>query len=552
MHSIPSLSRILLACLFAIGISLAPADEPDLVRELQTQAVRDKDPARWYWGPDPAKYSTSTSHSNRLIPVYTFGLTLESVSGEKSPYRDGSRLTEIFGRVPDGSLNPQAAYFDQTDVFRLQEAAVAAGKKRIILFIFDGMDWQTTRAAAISHSRQVGYREGRGTGLHWLDYRGTTTDFGYFSSAPHNDGTQVDVDAQAVKNPGGTSSGGYDASLGGPDPWTPGSDLQYLAGRTRERPHAITDSANSATSLTSGAKTFNGAINVDPQGRQSVPIARRLQAEQGMSVGIVTSVPISHATPAAGYANNVSRDDFQDLTRDLIGLPSVAHPEALPGVDVLLGCGWKQIIAQDAEQGRNFIPGNRYLADVDREKIDADRGGRYVIVERREGQVAKDALSAAAQQAAMGGQRLFGMFGASSRPYGDHLPYRTADGAYNPTIGIRGLSEEYRPEDVTENPTLADMTTAALEILWRDPEGCWLMVEAGDVDWANHDNNLDNSIGAVISGDEAVKVITDWVEAHDAWDETALIVTADHGHYLMLAQPGALTGTTMAAQASAP
>ena len=40
------------------------------------------------------------------------------------------------------------------------------------------------------------------------------------------------------------------------------------------------------------------------------------------------------------------------------------------------------------------------------------------------------------------------------------------------------------------------------------------MVEAGDVDWANHDNNLDNSIGAVNSGDDALRAVTDWVEAH--------------------------------------
>ena len=57
------------------------------------------------------------------------------------------------------------------------------------------------------------------------------------------------------------------------------------------------------------------------------------------------------------------------------------------------------------------------------------------------------------------------------------------------------------------------------------------MVESGDVDWANHDDNLDNSIGAVNSGDAAVKVITDWVEKNSNWNESLLIVTADHGHY---------------------
>ena len=78
------------------------------------------------------------------------------------------------------------------------------------------------------------------------------------------------------------------------------------------------------------------------------------------------------------------------------------------------------------------------------------------------------------------------------------------------------------------------MTRAALLVLKQSPEGFWLMVEAGDVDWANHANNLDNSIGAVLSGEDAFNVVMDWVDDHDAWSYTAVIVTADHGHYLVI------------------
>lgn len=84
------------------------------------------------------------------------------------------------------------------------------------------------------------------------------------------------------------------------------------------------------------------------------------------------------------------------------------------------------------------------------------------------------------------------------------------------------------------------MTTAALEYLEARDKPFWLLVEAGDVDWANHDNNLDNSIGAVRSGDAAIKVITDWVEKNSDWSESLMIVTADHGHYLNLVKPEAL------------
>jgi alkaline phosphatase len=120
------------------------------------------------------------------------------------------------------------------------------------------------------------------------------------------------------------------------------------------------------------------------------------------------------------------------------------------------------------------------------------------------------------------------------------LPFRTADGNFNPAPGVSMISEFYSDADIAENPTLADMTRAALDVLSANEKGFWLMVEAGDVDWANHDDNLDSSIGAVLSGGDAFRAIVDWVERNGFWDETALIVTADHGHYLVLDDPAAL------------
>ena len=87
--------------------------------------------------------------------------------------------------------------------------------------------------------------------------------------------------------------------------------------------------------------------------------------------------------------------------------------------------------------------------------------------------------------------------------------------------------------DVDENPTLADMTRAALDVL--EAKGpFWLMIEAGDVDWAEHANNIDTCIGAVKSGDAAFQAVVKWVERHGGWDDTAVIVTADHGHMFVL------------------
>jgi alkaline phosphatase len=511
----------------------APAD----IRRLQAEAIETGSAPWGRWGPDPRKYSSWTSHSNRLIPVYTFGVNLDAVRKENS-YHDAARLERLYGRVPEGTLNPQAPYFDQTAVYDLQKQAVAAGKKHIVLIVFDGLDWQTTAAAAHYRSGRV-YREGRGSGLVFQDYRGVETDYGFFVTSPHSNSEGVDVDAQTVADVSRGLGGGYDASLGGDEPWDTPPDPNYHLGRNRSRPHAVTDSASSATSLTAGIKTYNAAINVAHDGSQVVPIARQLQAERGFAVGVVSSVPISHATPASAYANNVTRNDYQDLTRDLLGLPSVAHrSDPLPGVDVLLGGGWGETAQADAKQGANFIPGNKYLAEDDRRRIDAEDGGPYVVVERTPGQSGAELLEAAARRASDEDRRLFGMFGVK----GGHLPYQTADGGYDPVAGVKA-AEMYTPADVVENPTLADMTRAALAVLERDPNGFWLMIEPGDVDWANHDNNLDNSIGAVLSGDAAFRAVVEWAESRNAWAETAVILTADHGHYLVLEKPEILAGS---------
>src|SRR5207237_1175160 len=117
-------------------------------------------------------------------------------------------------------------------------------------------------------------------------------------------------------------------------------------------------------------------------------------------------------------------------------------------------------------------------------------------------------LRAAAERAAREGHRLFGFYGTTT----NHLPFRTADGDYDPANGIKGKAEAYSAADLAENPTLADMTRAALTVLGSKRDQPFaLFVEAGDVDFALHDNNLDNAIGAVLSGEEAVQVILDWV-----------------------------------------
>jgi alkaline phosphatase len=548
----PAIFSTALALILIVALITCPAhnqttaEAGDHLRELQAKAIRDGESPVAYWGTVPENYTEWSTHSNRLIPVYTFGtldagkgIDLRDYTGAHSPYRSEEAVRSIYGFLPPKTVVPNSEYLDQTNIFDIQRAALAAGKKRIILVIFDGMDWDTTRAAAIYQSRRVAYNSGRGTGLHFQDYTaGGNTQFGFMVTSPYEDGTEFDVNSQTVTK-GGFQQGGYDPERGGPNPWTSTSDVPYLIGKPENDPntHAYTDSSSSATSMTTGIKTYNSAVNVDHTGAPVPTIAHYAQ-DEGYSVGTVTSVPFCHATPAAAYAHNVFRDDYQDIARDMLGLPSIAHPQKpMSGLDVVIGTGWGATKDDDKKlQGTNYVAGNRGLADADLHAIDVKNGGKYVVAQRTEGVDGGVGLQKGAEEAAKSGNRLFGFYGGKA----GHLPFQSADGDFQPGPGRKGESETYSEADLKENPTLTDMTTAALTVLSKNPKGFWLMVEAGDVDWANHDNNLDTSIGAVKSGDTAVKAITDWVEQHSNWSETVLIVTADHGHYMHLVQPEAL------------
>jgi len=524
---------------------------PDRIRQMQAEAEATGHAPWGYWGDQPGKYVSHSSHSNRLIPVYSFGMMLDAVSGTASVYRDAARLTALYGRLPEHTHNPEAEYFDQTDVYRLQMAAADSGKKVIVLVVFDGLDWHTTRTAAIATRGAVEYSQGRGTGFSFQDYRGAPTDFGFCVTSPANAKTTADVDAQAVKNPGGEVPGGYDASRGGATPWDRRTNVTYLIGKDRDVRHTYTDSAASAASLCTGIKTYNDAINVDPFGRHVEPIARTLQ-RRGYAVGAVSSVPPSHATPACSYANNVSRDDYQDIFRDLVGLPSIAHrTEPLSGLDVVIGGGFGVRVEEEKDQGVNYEPGWKYVAESTLAAIDAERGGRYRLALRTPGRRGGEVLAEAAADASGRGLRLMGLFGAAER----HLPFQTANGDHDPAAGNLPTDDEevdtlrkkygsairYTEADLIENPTLAEMATVAMDTLGRR-EKFWLMVEAGEVDWASHANNIDNCVGAVRSGDAAVRAVFDWIERHDAWDDAVVIVTSDHGHAFVLTDPEAFAG----------
>ena len=418
---------------FALASPVVAQQDTDSIRTLQFQAI-ELGKATWgHWGDTRANFTDWATHSNRLVPVYSFGLKLDSVKEKNSIYQSQEKLEKLYGFLPEKTLNPSARYFDQTDICKLNREAFEQGlKKNIILMVFDGMDWDTAHAACVYRNKSEKSVRGWDTGLAFLDYKGAaTSDRGFCVTAPHNSDTRVDIDGQVLKTKGSERLGGYSAQYGGQTPWsTPPSD-SYLTGDWKTLAHPWTDSAASATALNTGVKTFNGSININPDGKKLVPLAREMQAD-GFAIGMVTNVPVSHATPASVYANNVTRYDYQDLARDLVGLPSVNNRRALPGVDVLLGCGWGVSKKDDrVKQGKNYVPGNRYITKEDLKAINLENGGNYLVAQRTEGRDGAEVIAEAASKAAENKQRLFGFFGTKD----GHLPFQTADGDFDPTRG---------------------------------------------------------------------------------------------------------------------
>jgi alkaline phosphatase len=273
-----------------------------------------------------------------------------------------------------------------------------------------------------------------------------------------------------------------------------------------------TDSAAASTAMSSGVKTYKGAIGVNRAGK---PVQNVLEAaeEQGKSTGVVTSVEFSHATPAGFVAHNVSRDNYEAIAKEML-LDSAT--------DVIMGAGnpWfdDNAARQTSPNSYKYVGGkqtwDRLVAGT--AGADADGDGRRdpwkLIQSRAE-------FLALAQGA------------APDRVVGIPHVYTTLQQA-------RSGKTKAAPYAVTLNkqvPTLVEMTAGALNVLDNNQNGLFLMVEGGAVDWAATANQPGRLIEEQSDFNRAVEVVINWVETSSSWDETLLIVTADH-------ESGYLTG----------
>ncbi|MGB0907867.1 MAG: alkaline phosphatase [Maricaulaceae bacterium] len=288
------------------------------------------------------------------------------------------------------------------------------------------------------------------------------------------------------------------------------------------------DSAGTATALMSGVKTDIGVVGVDEsiingecKGTDAATVISALELAEiaGMATGVVSTARITHATPASTYAHSASRgwedtsdmpnkakaEGCVDIASQLTGFEAALEAR-YPGVDVdgievAMGGGRRHFLPKDAsfntKDADGKVEGDRDDdRDLTAEWQAAYTGGQYVI-----DQAGFDALD-------VNGGPILGLFSES------HMRY-----------------EANRGEDELGEPSLAQMTSKAIEKLSTNDKGFFLMVEAGRIDHAHHAGNAAGALNDTVALSEAVDAALSSVNL----DETLIIVTADHSHVMTFA-----------------
>ena len=359
------------------------------------------------------------------------------------------------------------------------------------------------------------------------------------------------------------------------------------------------DSAGTATAFNTGTKTYVGAIGVDIYERSVISESLVMIAiANNMSGGVVSSVPWSHATPAAGIASVSGRN--KDTQEDLIQF-YLNSDKATPRFDYADVNGNGKWDWNDAdgdgqfddydtlteplldEHGNQVDPTDNIfdqvminkptlvmggghpesgstsymdVAEVAALQADSDGDGvgdlGYKYLEPQRGVDASEALFAAiANLDPDNGDRLFAAYSGGLNSGNQNLAWRTADSDYD-ALGLNGYPAnnlDYQTQVANntltaaseagvairkENATIVEMTEASLQFLGKDDQGFFLLVEVGDLDWSAHANNMDLLLGTALDMHDVVIAADQWITTNSSYEETLLIVTADHDHYLTL------------------
>lgn len=271
--------------------------------------------------------------------------------------------------------------------------------------------------------------------------------------------------------------------------------LPYTAlSRTHSSDSPVTDSAAAASAMACGQKTANGVLCEDASAVYGKTDGRKLESiavwakKRGLRVGLVTTTTVTHATPAAFYAQEKDRDNEAGIARQAAGC----------GFDLLLG------------GGRKFFPD-----DVRTEA----RGAGWTIVETA------DALQG------LGGldRRVLGLFAEGYLPYQPEIeaararPAGARAGERDAAGSSMGGEAAVDPAART-TPTLLEMTRFAIDALRKTGQPFFLMVEGGRIDHAGHANWARTLVDETAAFDDAIGYAVDTLDPKT----TLVLVTADH------------------------
>lgn len=254
----------------------------------------------------------------------------------------------------------------------------------------------------------------------------------------------------------------------------------------------VVDSACSATQLATGFVAGSEMIGVNAEGNP-VETVLELAQKQGKATGLVSDTRLTHATPAAFAAHQPHRSLENEIAVDMLA----------QGVDVMLSGGLRHWLPQAVNDKGELYQTLRKQSGG-HIKIKSKRKDQRNLLQEAEAAGYDVALNRDELQAAKG--PVLGLFSYSGM----------ADGIQH---------HQHKDKTDRKQPTLKEMTIKALDILAKDPDGFFLMVEAGQIDWAGHGNDVGTTLHELLKFDETIAYVNEWAAQHD---DTIIVLTADH------------------------
>jgi alkaline phosphatase len=274
----------------------------------------------------------------------------------------------------------------------------------------------------------------------------------------------------------------------------------------------VTDSAPSMGAYMTGVKINNDVISMkdakplapakDANGNPSLdrcgenngsapPTILELAKAAGRAVGAITTTELTHATPASTFAHACHRNAAYTIAQQIVPGGAGYNPRLKDGVDVLMGGGRPHFTPFDAKANpHGRADGRDLLAEF-------KARGYFVAATRA------DMMSA--------------------------LPNRKFVGIYSDS------HLDYAANRKPTQPTLAEMTAKSIELLSKNPNGFFLMVEGGKIDHALHDSNAKNALEEVVDFDNAIQAALERMRQRDpGLEHTLIVVTADHDHTMVM------------------